>query len=192
MKYYVMTLRGDWKFLKQCLNLKRHPQTEKICFSCLATKGNHEPEMNFTDLRPAATWKNTVFSSPTPWGHPPSVQSLRFFDIQKIGLDLLHIWHLGVARDLCHVLNGAPSFPFFKKLKINWIWLFLAELRIGAAMHSLVRGGYFGDGGVSVRLHRATMRMRDWCKLNKKTTALRRFTADNLNFKGQQFPDPWQ
>lgn len=118
MKYYVMTLRGDWKFLKQCLNLKRHPQTEKICFSCLATKGNHEPEMNFTDLRPAATWKNTVFSSPTPWGHSPSVRSLRFFDIQKIGLDLLHIWHLGVARDLCHVLNGAPSFPFLRNLKL--------------------------------------------------------------------------
>ena len=100
MRFYVMTLRGDWKFLKQCLNLNRHAQTENICFSCMASKGNREPTMNFTDLTDDAEWQGTVFASPPPWRRPPAFQGLNFFTPEKIGLDLLHIWHLGVCRDL--------------------------------------------------------------------------------------------
>ena len=100
MRFHTMTLRGDWKFLKQCLNLSRNAQTENICFSCLASKGNHNPAMNFTDLSDSAEWKKTVFKSPTPWHHPPAFAKLQFFCIEKVGLDLLHIWHLGVCRDL--------------------------------------------------------------------------------------------
>ena len=111
-----MTLRGDWKFLKQCLNLNRNAQTENICFCCMASKGNRDQEMNFTDLSDDAGWKQTVFSSPPPWRRPPAFHGLNFFGPDKIGLDLLHIWHLGVCRDL----KLAQLFSFF-------LWLFFCS-----------------------------------------------------------------
>ena len=109
MRFHVMTFRGDWKFLKQCLNLNRNAQTENICFCCMASKGNRDQEMNFTDLSDDAGWKQTVFSSPPPWRRPPAFHGLNFFGPDKIGLDLLHIWHLGVCRDL----KLAQLFSFF-------------------------------------------------------------------------------
>lgn len=100
MHFHTMTLRGDWKFLKQCLCLCRNPQTEYICFSCMASKGNRDADMNFTDLSDDAPWRQTVFNCAPPWRHPPAFSSLKYFSVCKIGLDLLHIWHLGVCRDL--------------------------------------------------------------------------------------------
>ena len=61
--------------------------------------------------------------------------------------------------------------------------------RIGGVMHVLVRSAYFGVGGVKARLHRATIKLRTWCKSNKMSTALRKFTQDNLVLKAGQFPE---
>ena len=56
-------------------------------------------------------------------------------------------------------------------------------------MHKLVRGGFFGGGGVDVRLHRATLRLRRFCKASGKKTALRQFSQDNLCLKKGVFPE---
>ena len=56
-------------------------------------------------------------------------------------------------------------------------------------MHKLVRGGFFGGGGVDVRLHRATLRLSSFCKASRKRTALRKFSQDNLCLKKGVFPD---
>lgn len=56
-------------------------------------------------------------------------------------------------------------------------------------MSTLVRAGYFGRGGVKARLHVATVRMRAWCRRNGRSTALRKFTQDNLVLKDKNFPE---
>ena len=203
MRFYIMTIRGDWKFLKQCLNLQRNPYSENICYHCLASKGNHNPTMNFTDLSDEAGWRETVFSCPPPWRRPPAFQQLQYFDCKKIGLDLLHIWHLGVCRDLtlgsikktlvCQMFlkekDNANLYliVLFFQLR-NW---FLFATRIGGAMSTLIKAGYFGRGGVKVRLCEATKRLKKWCKSTSRSTALKQFTQDNLVLKGQKTPDFW-
>ena len=104
-KVFVMSIKGDWKFLKQSMNLRRHPNAESICFSCLATKSGL---LNFTDLSAEAPWRDTVGRAPLPWNIQPSLALLECFDLIKVGYDTLHIWNLGVARDLC--LDHIKSF----------------------------------------------------------------------------------
>ena len=56
-------------------------------------------------------------------------------------------------------------------------------------MHVLIRGGWFGRGGVSKRLERATVDMKRWCKVNLgKMPSLSKFSADNLCLKKDCFP----
>ena len=58
-------------------------------------------------------------------------------------------------------------------------------------MHELVRAGYFGDGGVKARLRVATKKLRTWCKQTMRSTALKKFTQDNLVLKKNHFPEPY-
>ena len=58
-------------------------------------------------------------------------------------------------------------------------------------MSELIKAGYFGRGGVKVRLREATRRLKKWCKMTKRTTALKVFTQDNLVLKGTQTPELW-
>lgn len=95
-----MHVRGDWKWMKQSFNMIRHAQAESICYHCLATKGSHVPEHNYSDLSDGAVWKSTVLNCNHPWREEPALASLQWFSIKKVSMDLLHVWHLGVARDL--------------------------------------------------------------------------------------------
>lgn len=98
--FHVMHVRGDWKWMKQSFNMIRHAQAESICYHCLATKGSHVPEHNYSDLSDGAVWKSTVLNCNHPWREEPALASLQWFSIKKVSMDLLHVWHLGVARDL--------------------------------------------------------------------------------------------
>ena len=103
-KFVVMHYKGDWKYAKQICNLRRHAQTERICWMCLAAKGRHFPEFNFTDLRNGSAWQASVGTAPPPWFVPPSIAKRRHFGPSKISLGILHVWHLGVARDMSLVI----------------------------------------------------------------------------------------
>ena len=100
MCFHTVLVKGDWKFLRQSLNFERHYGAESICYYCEASKGNHVRDMNFTDLSPDAGWRETIFSCPPPWTVLPALAKLRFFEVKMVSIDLLHAWHLGVARDL--------------------------------------------------------------------------------------------
>lgn len=91
----VATCKGDWKYLVQSLNLKRKPTTNRICFLCMASKDMERP---LTDLSPEALWRVDV---PTePWSEEPVLLKLHDSTLSHMAIDLLHVWFLGVGRDL--------------------------------------------------------------------------------------------
>lgn len=51
-----------------------------------------------TDLSSLADWKRLTSSS--PWLEEPAILKLHNFTMATVGLDVLHIWHLGTGRDL--------------------------------------------------------------------------------------------
>lgn len=91
----VTSLKGDWKFIVQTLNLKRKPGSDSFCFLCNGTLSLSKP---VTDRSPAAVWRTEVPSP--PWDRLPEVFGLRHFHLGLVGLDILHCWYLGTGRDL--------------------------------------------------------------------------------------------
>ena len=90
-----VSLKGDWKWLVQCLNLERKPTKDNFCFLCNCTKSLALP---MTDLSEGAGWRTSI---PTcPWRIPPAILELCNFSLPTVGLDILHIWNLGAGRDL--------------------------------------------------------------------------------------------
>ena len=94
----VTTLKGDRKFITQALSLRRHYNSNAICFRCLATKDTTCP---YTDISESAAWRAT-FDAELPWDpeEPPAVKDLYNFSLAAVGIDVLHTWHLGLARDV--------------------------------------------------------------------------------------------
>lgn len=189
--------------MKQSFNMIRHAQAESICYHCLATKGSHVPEHNYSDLSDGAVWKSTVLNCNHPWREEPALASLQWFSIKKVSMDLLHVWHLGVARDLsldaylmtffwvCLALSRFPSIEVFLCMLFQpHLGRGAVDLRIGGCMSKLVKGSAFGQGSVAKRLARAYTRLKTFCKRNGKTVAIKRFSQDNLNLKSKQFPVP--
>lgn len=92
-----VSLKGDWKWLVQCLNLKRKPTKDDFCFLCNCTKSLAMPA---TDLSENAEWRRSVPTCPWPASSPPAIVELGNFSMATVGLDVLHIWNLGTGRDL--------------------------------------------------------------------------------------------
>lgn len=105
-----VSLKGDWKWMVQALNLNRKPGQDKFCFLCNATRSMEAP---MTDLNPEATWR--LSPSDCPWATPPAILDLDNFSLSTVGLDILHIWHIGTGRDLASsillVLLRRGAFP---------------------------------------------------------------------------------
>ena len=112
--YYgvVSTIKGDWKWLRQSLNLTRHYNTDCVCFKCMASKSLRHP---YTDLSGTASWRGTYGLQP-PWSEsePPELLHLHNFNVNMVGVDILHTFHLGLARDviasLMVILLRLPNF----------------------------------------------------------------------------------
>ena len=90
-----VSLKGDWKYLVQVLNLKRTPQNNQCCMHCMCTKDLSIP---YTDVSSSAEWRCHV---PTvPWDHEPELAKLTGFGLALVGFDILHLFFLGTGRDL--------------------------------------------------------------------------------------------
>lgn len=90
-----VVFKGDWKFLAQSMCLRHHPGTDRICWCCPATKSLRFP---YVDMSPQALWRTTPDGDGPPWHSEPAIKSLTHWPI--IGLDVMHMLHLGVIRDL--------------------------------------------------------------------------------------------
>lgn len=97
VRMWVTAVKGDWKFLAQMLNLRRHYNALSFCWQCDATKSMGP--FVWTDLAATAGWRRTLFQT-LPWNTEPSVVSCPGFQLEFVMSDLLHCWYLGVQRDI--------------------------------------------------------------------------------------------
>ena len=72
----------------------------EICWRCRASKGNECFDTVYTDFSSTAGWRSMGFSN--PWQTKPFLAELWGWDPQlhMVSVDLLHVLHLGVYRDL--------------------------------------------------------------------------------------------
>lgn len=90
----LVSCKGDWKWPVQSLHLRSQPSTDSISWQCGATKSMACP---FTDMSDAALWRTTP-AIPGVHVLDPMIAQLPCPPI--ISLDAMHIFHLGVGRDL--------------------------------------------------------------------------------------------
>jgi len=113
----VTTVKGDWKWLGQALSLERLPTRNQFCFLCEGSKDLVKP---WTDLGGGALWRHDVPQE--PWLVRPALADLLNFDMGCVGLDLLHLWSLGIARDvIASCVTILLRTRFFQGSTVSWI-----------------------------------------------------------------------
>jgi hypothetical protein len=66
---------------------------------CQATKGATDMSLCFTDISQGAAWRSTFLQS-NPWVVKPPYADLIGFELAMVMPDLLHVFNLGVCRDV--------------------------------------------------------------------------------------------
>ena len=113
----------------------------------------------WTNLSPGAAWRGTMYDA-NPWDFTPSLPNLTGFDVRMIGMDLLHLFHLGVGRDM-----------------------------IGSAMRILCRCEIFSGSNLDKKLAMASAWLRRYVKQSKLQLALKKFTKSNLGWNSKEYPE---
>jgi hypothetical protein len=96
-------LRGDWKFLRDCLHLEQHYGCNYICHLCRAHK--NIARLRFTDFSLSAYHRRTMLYSERWWRQAMSATILcpllliPGFCIWKCMYDHMHTVHLGVHQE---------------------------------------------------------------------------------------------
>ena len=133
----------------------------QICFLCLASKGNEDFNYVYTNLAPDAAWR-TDHHVPEMWTSPPAMSSLYDFHAGTVALDLLHIFHLGILRDL---------------------------IGTGFKLVCMTKNEYYSGRTIDKRLHQLTRDLFAWAKQNKLDLSLRKVHKGNLVWKGNMCPE---
>ena len=125
----------------------------EVCFSCLATRGNHCFDLVYTDVAATAGWRGTE-NTLEPWLFPPPFARLHGFHKRMLQVDFMHTWHLGVAQDL-----------------------------VGSACKLLCRArGVYQESTIAKRLNQLYAEVKAWAKLHGKQLALKRLRRHTLNW----------
>ena len=132
-----------------------HPLVQ-VCYQCLATKGNSDFRYVYTNLHPTALWRldNNV---PPAWQTAPAMSFLQEFSCGSIALDLLHIFHLGVLRDL---------------------------LGSGFKLVCQRRHEFYSGRNIAVRLAQLSRELKSWVATNKLYLSLKRIHKKTLLWTG--------
>ena len=116
--------------------------------------------MAFTDIGDSAPWRAT-FARSEPWDILPAFATIEGFDLKMIFPDLLHIWNLGVARDL-----------------------------LGTALKVVLQEQFLFTGpNINSRLQEATESLRAYARRNKYGLKMKRFTKKKLTWQSKKFPE---
>ena len=150
---HIVLINSD--MINVCFN---HPL--KICWLCLATKGAHDLGMVFTDSREDAPWRASFLQS-NPWQVTPAYSQLFGFQIRMVRPDLLHIWNLGVSRDVI----GCT-------LKV-----LLKERRVWQASN------------LNDRMEAATADLRSFARSNGHVLRLKRLTKKKISWSNKTYPE---
>ncbi|CAE7244739.1 unnamed protein product, partial [Symbiodinium pilosum] len=165
--FYVAGFRGDWKALKQVFNFDRRQGIKncsllQVCWKCSATKGSHDVAdvaCAFTDTRGCARFWADLHTQ-CPWKYLPAYATLPGFEISAIVPDLLHVWHLGVGRDV-----------------------------LGSSLAIMLSNGVFGPGSAMNKLMEATNRLRRFASSSGYSLRLKKLTKNKLNWKQRCYPE---
>jgi hypothetical protein len=134
----------------------------EVCWRCMADHGSDSLDYCYTNLN--GSWRETIDVSPAPWeDRAPAMASLPGFHLHRtLGLDLLHIWHIGCGRDLA-----------------------------GSALKVLIgrseRESFFEGRTISLRLKTAYRSCKKFAKDNRMKLQLSQFSKSNLQW-GNQYP----
>ena len=112
-----------------------------------------------TDVSSGAGWRQTIHQS-EPWTIQPSYSSLVGFHISQIVPDLLHVWNLGVARDML-----ASSLQIIMKERT-----------------------IFNAPNVRERLALASTSLKMFAKTRKLPLRMRKLTRAKLGWKAKKYP----
>ena len=126
------------------------------------------PGFAWDELADRPAWVDSLFAT-RPWSRVPPICKAPFDDTRPeflFRLDVFHIFKVGIGRDVCSGL------------------IILARL------------GFFDDANdarnIQARLRRIYKSFRLWCSVNKKTPAVRYFSAALFNIKKSLQTDfPW-
>ena len=97
-----------------------------------------------------------------PYAVEPEFMKLPGFQLSMLRADILHVFHLGVGRDM-----------------------------VGSALRILIRrsSDLFPGRNVGIRLRNATHKLLDYCKANGYNLSLRKLTSRTLNFGSKKYPE---
>ena len=106
----------------------------------------------------AAFWGTLHQDHPYTW--TPAYSLLEGFHMSMVFPDLLHVWHLGVARDL-----------------------------IGSTVRTCMDLKLWGPGSEQTMLEAATSSLKSFCRLNKLPLKLCKLTKRKLNLSRTKYPE---
>ena len=117
--------------------------------------------MLFTNVREDAPWRSTVFST-NPWTTLPKLMMLKCFTVHHIKFDLMHIFQLGIGRDVA-----------------------------ATAIKELIKAHIFQGDNRKERFASAFLSLKTWAKVHGKSLALRKFSKENLYWYSDTCPAPY-
>ena len=115
--------------------------------------------MAFCDGANDAAFWGTIYQS-LPWQWSPAYSNLVAFHVSMIFPDLLHVWNLGVARDL-----------------------------VGSAVRVFMDHGVWGPGAEAVMLAAATTSLKTFCRLHQLPLKLQKLTKSKLKMSKSRYPE---
>ena len=116
--------------------------------------------MSLTDCGPNAAWRRTFLSS-NPWTVDPAYSELIGFELRMIRGDLLHIFNLGIARDI-----------------------------IGATLKTIVKDQIVWQSpNIDDRFHEATCDLKAFARLNAHCLRLKRLTKNKISWSNKTYPE---
>ena len=134
----------------------------QICWLCHATKGSDDDlSLCFTNVSRTALWRSTYLQT-VPWNpvHEPSYVKLKGFDLSMVVPDLLHVWNLGVSRDV-----------------------------IGSTLRVILSDQVvFGGPTLPDRLHLATESLTQFARRRSLPLRLKKITKNKLSWDSKKYP----
>ena len=137
---------------------KKHPL--QICWICDASKGVSDLSMAFTDIRDNACWRASYFRR-LPWDLDPPYSQLIGFSLDMVVGDLLHIFNLGISRDV-----------------------------IACTLKILIKDQVVFQGSdIEERFRVATTSLRSYAKSHGHCLKLKKLTKKKIQWESKKYPE---
>ena len=126
----------------------------------MATKGTGDLAYCYTNVADDASWRATEWTT-DPWTEQPAFATLPGFSLKMLNVDLLHVWHLGVARDMT-----------------------------ASVLRVLAKAKHFRPHGtIKDQLAAASSSLRNFAKAEGLSLHLRKLSPQNLNWRSNAYPE---